>query len=71
MNIYLVERTDKWSYDDHIAFVVAAESEEEAKNMELGYAGTWTTPDKIKVTLIGTAAPNIEKGQILDSFNAG
>ena len=71
MNIYLLERTDRWSYDDHDAFVVAAESEEEAKNMQLGSPSTWTTPDKIKVTLIGVATPNIEKGKILDSFNAG
>lgn len=36
MNFYLVERTDKWSYDDYDSFVCVAENEEQAK---------WLTPD--------------------------
>lgn len=33
MNIYLVERTDKWSYDDYDAFVCFANSEDEARQL--------------------------------------
>lgn len=36
MNFYLVERTDKWSYDDYDSFVCVAENEEQAR---------WMTPD--------------------------
>ena len=73
MNIYLLNRTDKWGYDDFDSFVVVAESDEEAKNLKLGYCdgSSWTTPDKIKVTLLGVASPNVIKGEILGSYNAG
>lgn len=36
MNIYLVERTDDWDYDDYDQFVCFANSEEEAR---------WQVPD--------------------------
>ena len=72
MNIYLLARTDRWSYDDYDAFVVAAESEDEAKQMNVGYGSTaWATPNNIKATLLGVAAEGISKGEILGSFNAG
>ena len=32
MNIYLVSRTDKWSWDDFDSLIVAAKSEEDARN---------------------------------------
>lgn len=32
MNLYLVNRTDEWSYDDYDAFVCVTDSEESAKN---------------------------------------
>lgn len=36
MDIYKVERTDKWSYDDYDSFVCFADSEEQAR---------WLAPD--------------------------
>ena len=55
MNIYLLKRTDKWSYDDYDAAVVIAENEELAKNIKIGYCPSgmeyepcsagWTTSD--------------------------
>lgn len=33
MNIYKVERTDKWSYDNYDAFVCVAQNEEQARWM--------------------------------------
>ena len=33
MQLYLVERTDKWSYDDYDSFVCWANSPEEAKKV--------------------------------------
>jgi hypothetical protein len=71
MNLYLLRRTDKCSYDSHDAFVVAADNETEAVNMQLGYSTSWTTPNNIKVTYLGIAANNIKKGEILNSYNAG
>lgn len=37
MKLYLVERTDKWSYDDYDSFVCVAENEEQAR---------WMMPDE-------------------------
>jgi len=75
MNIYLLERTDKWSYDDYDATVVIAENEEDAKKIEITYHSvirwSWTTPNNIKATLIGTAMPDAKSGVVLKSFNAG
>jgi hypothetical protein len=68
MNIYLVERTDGADYDEYDAFVVLAETEEDAKN--LGPTGieidweraknakylNWTNDiSKITVQLLGKA----------------
>ena len=85
LNLYLVSRRDRWSHDDWDAFVVAAPSEDEAKDyMPNGsrpfvYVGTDTydrsgwVSDKslLEVTLLGTADPGTETGVILGSFNAG
>jgi len=74
MNIYLLKRTDKWSYDDYDAAVVIADNEDAARNFDVGgYPGAcdWTTPDKIKVTLIGVAIPFSKPGIVLGSYNAG
>jgi hypothetical protein len=35
------------------------------------YRTTWTTPDKVKVELIGEAVEGTQQGIILASFNAG
>lgn len=40
MNIYKVERTDRWGYDDYDSFVCYANDEEEAKHLSPdGYHG--------------------------------
>ena len=75
--LYLIERTDKWSYDEYDSAVVCAESEEEAKLINPN--GDWVdmytrwceTPEQVKVTYIGVAGPLVPKGVVLASFNAG
>lgn len=65
LNLYCLKRTDNYSWDQCIGDVVAAENEEKAK--EISHVGL--CPHTIK--LVGVAAPEIEAGIILDSFNAG
>jgi hypothetical protein len=75
--LYLIERTDNWSYDDYDSVVVCAESEDEARLINPD--GEWgqrfrswcATPDQVKVTYIGVAGPLVSKGVVLASFNAG
>lgn len=75
MELYLLSRIDEVDYDEYDSAVVAAESEEESKNIEVGHIGqyhsSWTTPDNIKVELIGTAREGTKAGVILTSYNAG
>lgn len=72
MNIYLLERTDKCGYDEFDSLVVIAENAELAQKMKPKYGdGEWTTPDKIYVTLIGTAIEGSVTGVVLGSYNAG
>jgi len=75
MNLYLIERTDHWGYDDYDSAVVCAENVEEARRTEVAVSkygfNPWTTPDNVKVKMLGTAKDNIEKGVVLASFNAG
>lgn len=85
MNLYLVARTDDWSYEDYDAFIVAAETEEEARNThpnynhenphqdEWEYTPSWVPKenlDSLTVTLIGKSE-YITKQVILTSFNSG
>jgi hypothetical protein len=82
MKLYLVSRTDLWSYDDYDSFVVAAESEENAKSYhprghllrEPGYSFDydycWTSRENLKVEHIGESNSLVEK-VIISSFNAG
>lgn len=69
MNLYLVTRTDYVDWDEYDSFVVACENAEKARNTKPANYG-WTTPDQVKVTLIGMAAEGIEGIQCA-SFNAG
>ena len=72
MNLYHVWRTDNWSWDDYDSFVVAAESEIEAKQTHPGgkdYQKNWVKGERpfrawpdfgselIKAELIGKAEP--------------
>jgi hypothetical protein len=79
MKLYLLTRTDRWSYDDYDSLIVCAESEEDAKN--IGPDGpfdpnerysSWTkSKDNIICEEIGDAHPSMERGVILASYNAG
>lgn len=82
MNIYMVERTDgRVGYDEYDAFIVAAEDEADAVKFHPNGDeqvepdppyGSWPA-DRVtfSVKLIGEAAPGIERGVVLASFNAG
>jgi hypothetical protein len=73
MNIYLVTRTDDWSYDDFTAIVVVAKSPFNAKRVK-PYRGrstvSWTEPKNLKAEKVGTTHKK-EGTIILESFNAG
>jgi len=85
MNIYKVETIFNVSYDEYDSFVCIAVSEQEAREMhpdgptkrnpEYKRAlSTWVDfaqINSLKVTLIGVANDNQNKGIVLSSFNAG
>ena len=77
MNLYLLTRNDDWCYESFDALVVAAESEADAITIRPKSRDTtapcsgWTTPQNIAATLIGVAALDVERGVILESYNAG
>ena len=80
MNIYLLKQDIVDGYETFDSAVVVAESEDDARTIHPrsnGWVfryGDWVEfkdIDKIKVTLIGVADPDQERGVILASFNAG
>jgi hypothetical protein len=77
MNLYLLDRLDDWHYECFDSLVVAAESEADAVTIQPPSVGTtesgsgWTTPPNIAVTLIGVAAPDVQRGVILGSYIHG
>lgn len=78
MNLYLLSQDENNDYDTYDSMVVAAESEEEARNIMPGaynwddrYNAWCSSPDKVKVRSIGVAVEGTKKGTILASFNAG
>lgn len=66
-------------YDSYSEFVVAAYSEEEARNTHPGgewfsYEGDWIAKDKVEKLLvkeIGNASETVEPGVIVSSFHEG
>ena len=59
-------------YDTYDSAVVCAESEEEARNTDVGLAEySWAKPSDVKVKEIGIANDDVKKGIIVASFNAG
>jgi hypothetical protein len=69
--IWQIKNTD---YDTYDSAIVCAETEEEARNIEVGSVdeyGTWVRPEDVHVEEIGIAKDNLKKGIILASFNAG
>jgi len=74
MKLYLISQNFNRDYDTYDSAVVAARNEGEARNTKIGSTdefGSWVTPDKVEVELIGTAIKGTEAGIILASFNAG
>ena len=73
-NLYLLARKDDCCYGNFDAIIVAAESEADAVAIKPDTRGTyavgdgWTTPENIEVTLVGVAAPGIDRGVILESY---
>lgn len=73
MNPYLISQTVNQRYDTYDSAIVAATDEETAKGIHPGSGCTWTwcEPHQVKVKLIGSAAPGVDAGVVLASFNAG
>jgi hypothetical protein len=77
MKLYLISQTVNLGYDIYDSAVVAAESEDAARNIHpRKFAPDWDStewcePDSVKVTFIGTSDCIPESGVICASFNAG
>jgi hypothetical protein len=81
MKLYHISQNQNNDYDTFSDLVVAAESEEEARNIHpsqwrenpWAYFDAWCkSPDQVKVEYIGEAANHIKKGSIIcSSFHAG
>lgn len=75
MYLYIISQGFNDGYDTYDSAIVAAENEEEARNItpcQKEYAGQyWASSEYVKVEKIGEALPHLEKGVILGSFNAG
>lgn len=75
MNLYLISQDVYTGYDTFDSAVVAADSEDEAQRVQPsgpGYSYGWPEDHKVvKVRLIGIAQPDVERGVVCASFNAG
>jgi hypothetical protein len=77
MKLWLISQTGNDDYDTYDSAVVAAESEDDARNVHPSnsepreFSACWVDPSKVTVKLIGTAAKGTERGVICASFNAG
>ena len=79
MNVYRVwVDEDDWTWDEYDSMVVIAESEDQARAMEpavrtdvRGLGNGMVQPERIRVQLIGRAAPGQDCGVVVASFNAG
>lgn len=79
--LYLLKQDVNDGYDTYDSCIVAAEDASAAHNIHpSGHIKEWTSrlgntwashPGEVTAQLIGTAAPNINPGVILASFNAG
>ena len=74
MNIYILSRSDKIDYDEYDAFVVVAESSEQAMEYTRSVHpkksyDDWS--DDVEALLIGTTDKYDEPLILLGSFNAG
>lgn len=76
MKLWLIEQNINNGYDTYDSAVVAAKTEEEARNIHPRGDNEWSdycwvSPNKVSVSLIGNAIPKTNKGVICASFNAG
>ena len=74
MNLYKISQTENRFHDTYDSAVVCAESEDVARSMNPASKDrdySWTSPDNVVVELIGKAAPGIQQGVVVASFNAG
>lgn len=79
MNLYLLTQDENCGYDTFDSCVVAAKSEEDARQISPRPGRAWddpwsswaSKPESVKVVLIGTAIEGTDRGLILASFNAG
>jgi hypothetical protein len=79
MKLWLLTQSVNRGYDTHDSVVVAAKTEEEARNINPDFSerwgGTYSTwapaPHLVDAELLGTAKPGTKAGVILASFNAG
>ena len=80
MNLYLIKRPDLADYDQYDSAVVAAPDEATARNThpdgfsvarDEGAYGTWVTPEKVIVKLLGKADKSVRRGVLCASYNAG
>jgi hypothetical protein len=77
MKLFHISQTENNNYDTFDSAVVAAESEDAARNTVPGkpFGHSWTdwcsTPELVTVCYIGEAAEGTPAGVICASFNAG
>lgn len=79
MKLWLLTQSDNSGYDTYDSCIVAAKTEEEARDIHPGGEVGWKyqrnswakSPDTVKVELLGTARKGTEVGMILSSYRAG
>jgi len=83
MKLFLVSRTDEHDYDEFDSFVIACETEDEAKTADpfngepFNWGGHWSITDhwcdsidKVMVQYLGEADNSVKQGIVCSSFNA-
>ena len=76
MNLYHISQEANTDYDTYSDAVVAAESEEEARNTHPSGSWncssySWVDRDMVSVVFLGVAKEGTEKGVICASYHAG
>lgn len=76
LKLWLISQSENRGHDSFDSAVVAAYTEEEAKQINPDgewklYAAWCSSPDKVHVEYLGIATEGVEPGIVLSSFNAG
>lgn len=74
LKLWKISQDVNHDWDTFDSAVVAAETEDEARNTSPAGADwrrAWAPPEKVTVEYIGIAAEGIKPGVIVSSFNAG